>query len=157
MKKNWWMLGLFFLAACSSDGDGGSVAIATTPLSGRVGGQAWTFVSGATDPFLSEGKPTLFTTLYAEALAGCNGFPSSTLPEVLIQLPREPGSYPLSLARNATFAVPSASGEIDNLVATKGELVIEEVTATTIKGGARIEFDSNNSVNGTFQAAICTE
>lgn len=93
MKKNWWMLGLFFLAACSSDGDGGSVAIATTPLSGRVGGQAWTFVSGATDPFLSEGKPTLFTTLYAEALAGCNGFPSSTLSEVLVELPREPGSY----------------------------------------------------------------
>ena len=159
MKKNWWMLGFFLLAACSSDGGddaGSSVSIATTPLSGKVDGKAWTFVSGATDAFLSEGESTLFTTLYAEAIATCDGIPSPTQPEVLIQLPRQPGTYPLSLARNATFAI-QRSPETDNLVATKGKLVIDEVTATTVKGGAYIEYDANNSVNGTFEATICTQ
>lgn len=157
MKNNWWIVGLLLAAACSSDGgdDGGSsVSIAATPLSGKVDGKAWSFVSGSTDAFLSEGESTLFTTLYADAVATCSGIPTSTQPEVIVQLPRAPGTYSLSLQRNATFAI-QRSTTTDNLVATKGKLVIDEVTATTIKGGAYIEYNAENSVNGTFEASIC--
>ncbi|HET9929781.1 MAG TPA: hypothetical protein VFQ35_03805, partial [Polyangiaceae bacterium] len=84
----------------------------------------------------------------------CSGIPTSTQPEVIVQLPRAPGTYSLSLQRNATFAI-QRSTTTDNLVATKGKLVIDEVTATTIKGGAYIEYNAENSVNGTFEASIC--
>lgn len=160
MKSKWWMFGLLFVAACSSDGgdaEGNDFTIASTPLSGKVDGKAWTFVSGATDGFLSQGESSWFTTLYADSVATCGGVPSSTQPEILIELPRQPGTYSLSVSQNATFAISRSGSDTENLVATKGKLTISEVTATSVKGGAHIEYDANNTVNGQFGAMVCPE
>src|SRR6188768_3329367 len=116
MKSKWWMFGLLLVAACSSDAEGNDFTIASTPLSGKVDGKAWAFVSGATDGFLSQGEPTLFTTLYADSVAKCGGVPSSSQPEILIELPRQPGTYPLSLSQNATFAISRSGSDTENLV-----------------------------------------
>jgi hypothetical protein len=72
--------------------------------------------------------------------------------EVIMMMPKKPGSYPLSLAQNATLYVASSS---DNWVATRGMLVIDSVTATTISGGMHITYNGDNTVDGQFQAAIC--
>jgi hypothetical protein len=163
--KTIWLLGALLLGACSSNDDSSSdtpgggtdnTVIASTPLSGKVDGKPWTFVFGQTDSFLSD-ETKLWTALYAETFPACNGIPDNTQPEVLMQLPREPGSYKLSLNLNATFAIRRGDTDTDNLVATKGKLVIDSVSATEVKGGAFIEYDANNSVNGQFQATICPE
>jgi hypothetical protein len=58
----------------------------------------------------------------------------------------------LSLSLNATFVTVATN---DNLVATKGHMVIDEVSSTTIRGGAFIEYNPDNSVNGHFELTIC--
>ena len=63
--------------------------------------------------------------------------------ELIVELPNTVGSYNLSLAMNATFYVASSS---DNWVATRGRIVIDSISATTITGGAN---------NGQFQVAVC--
>ena len=60
----------------------------------------------------------------------------------------------MSLSLNATFVVEGDT-TTDNLVATKGLIEVDSVTANEIVGGAHIEFDSNNVVNGHFTIAVC--
>ncbi len=58
----------------------------------------------------------------------------------------------MSLARNMTFVVGD-----DNKIAIDGTIVVDEVTATNIKGGIVATFDSSNTVNGRFDIPICAE
>jgi hypothetical protein len=69
-----------------------------------------------------------------------------------MMMPKTPGTYTVSLGMNATLYSASASF---NAVATRGVLVIDSVTATTISGGLHITYNSDNTVDGLFQAAIC--
>ena len=150
-------IGLFALGCSSGDGgdDGGGndVTITDAPLGGTVGGQAWTVARAETDAFLSEGEPDYWTDLYGSPGTACE---SSGLDEghhVILQAPRQPGEYPLSLSYNATFVIV---GDItDNLVATTGRVVIDEVTSSVIRGGAYLHYDADNTVNGRFEITIC--
>lgn len=145
----WRTLSLCILLAAGCDG--GSTTISSQVLAGKIGGHAWTFVQGETDAFLSDDS-SYFVTLYASSFAACATFSSPTdESHMLVSLPRTPGSYDLSLARNATFYVPP----YDNLVATRGHIRIDESTGTTITGGANITYDSDNTVDGQFQVDIC--
>ena len=55
--------------------------------------------------------------------------------------------------RPETFVL---EGEVtDNLVATTGRVVIDEVTSTAIRGGAYLHYDADNTVNGRFEITIC--
>jgi hypothetical protein len=164
MKISWHLVLACPLAlACSSSGDKAdgtsnstdSTAIATTPLAGKVGGQPWTFVSGQTDAFLSDGEEDYTGVLTSEAATTCGSFPD--LSHLLLYLPRKTGTFPLGLNRIATFSIPLGTSDYDNLGATKGRIVIDEVTASSIRGGAFVEYDANNSVNGQFQVAICAD
>jgi len=142
-------LGLLLLAGC--DGSGGSSPISSQVLAGKIGGQAWTFVQGETDPSLSDSS-SYWVNLYASSFSACTSFAAPTdQNQIIIMIPRTPGSYDLSLARNATFYVPPS----DNWVATQGHVQLDAITATTITGGARITYNSDNTVEGQFQASIC--
>jgi hypothetical protein len=138
---------LLLAAGC----DGGSTTISTQVLAGKIGGQPWTFVQGEADAFLSDDS-SYFVTLYGSSFTACATF-SAPYDEshILISIPKTPGGYDLSLARNATFYVPPE----DNLVATRGHVQIDESTATTITGGANITYDGDNTVDGQFQVSIC--
>jgi hypothetical protein len=150
-------IGLFALG-CSSgddgdDGDGSDVTITEGPLSGTVGGQAWTVARAETDAFLSEGEPDYWTDLYGRPGTACESSGLDQGDHVILQAPREPGEYPLSLSYNATFVI---EGDItDNLVATTGRVVIDEVTSSVVRGGAYLYFDADNTVNGQFEITIC--
>jgi hypothetical protein len=141
---------LLALPACSGSSDGDE-EIAAGPLSGKVAGQAWTFQAGATDAFLSE-DGDFFAALYDTSFTPC-GFDEPNRPHLLLSLPKQPGTYDLSLMRNITFVV----GESENLVSLDGQIVVDEVTATSVTGGLRTRRDDGNDVNGQFQLTVCTE
>ncbi len=155
MKK---LLSLFAVATLAVAGfsgcasDDGVDALSDTTMTGMVGGQTWTFAAGHTSAFLSEGEPDFFATLYPMTFTTC-GFSEPGGNHLIVSIPKEPGEYEMSLSRNMTFVV----GDSNNLIATKGKIVVDEVTATTIKGGLVATYDGQNEVNGRFEVAICPE
>jgi hypothetical protein len=133
---------------------GGGVAISGQLLSGKIGGQAWTVGTAASDAFLSTAD-RYFVTMYAATFAACESFAApSGVDEFIVELPSKPGSYSLGLASGQTATFYQASTSF-NHVATKGRIVIDTVTATTISGGANVTFDAANFVDGQFQVSIC--
>ena len=71
----------------------------------------------------------------------------------IVGIPKTPGEYEMSLQRNMTFVV----GDSQNLIATKGRIVVDEVTATSVKGGLVGTYDGQNEVNGRFEVTICPD
>lgn len=145
-------LSLMALVGCASDDDAGSQDIEATPLAGEVGGQAWTFAAGHTSAFLSEGEPDFFATLYPMSFTTC-GFSEPGGNHLIVAIPKTPGEYQMSLQRNMTFVV----GDSQNLIATNGRIVVDEVTETTVKGGLVASYDGENQVNGRFEVTICPD
>ena len=140
------------LAACATDGDSGSQDIAESQLAGTVGGQTWSFAAGHTSAFLSEGEPDFFASLYPMTFTAC-GFAEPSGNHLIVAIPKTPGEYDMGLSRNMTFVV----GESDNLVAFNGKIVVDEVTATSVKGGLVGSYDNSNEVSGRFEVTICPE
>jgi hypothetical protein len=144
----------FLFAGCgSSDSEGGagSGTISSQTLSGKIGGKAWSFATGETDSYLTDGS-TFFTTLYASTFTACGTFmPDESAGTLIVSLPKKTGSYGLDTSMNVTFFIPPE----DNLVATKGSLEITAVTDATISGAIKDTYNGDNTVDGKFTAAIC--
>jgi hypothetical protein len=149
-------LALSALAGC---GDGGASAgdqpaIADGMLTGTVGGKPWTLVTAETDSFLSSGD-TFFATLYAEAFTPCTGAGFSVTGDHLIfTIPKTAGDHALSLSLTETFTIQTSQGQLDNLIATRGHIVVDSVAAA-VTGGAAITYDAQNTVSGHFQITVC--
>ena len=142
-------LGLAALAG--GCGSGGSTTISSQPLSGKIGGQPWTFMTGETDSVqLTANQYSV--DAYGESFTPCTGSASLTADALFLNFPMAVGNYAVTLQLNQTFYV-AATG--DNLIAHSGEIDITDINATTITGGANFAFDANNSVDGQFQATIC--
>ena len=139
------------LVGCATD-DSSSAPINDTAMTGTVGGQTWTFAAGHTSAFLSEGEPDFFATLYPMTFTTC-GFSEPAGNHLIVAIPKTPGEYEMSLSRNMTFVV----GDSNNLIATDGRIVVDEVTATTVKGGLVSTYDGQNKVNGRFEVTICPD
>jgi hypothetical protein len=162
-RKLQWCLGICAACLTSGCGDGGgqadgasSTPIQNSVLAGFVGGKPWSLATADTDAFLSEDDPSsFFVTAYAEPAAPCEtpiGGTGSN--ELILLVPKTVGDYALSFERAATFVI-DPGGANQNLIATRGRIVVDEVTATSVRGGAAIELNANNTVNGQFQVNIC--
>jgi hypothetical protein len=148
------LIGLCIASGCSSEGAGGpdnKTPIASTTLSGTIGGQAWTLVAGVTDGFESAGKPEFVATLYPETLTPCATQVTSVANRVLLNVPKMTGDYELGPTLHANFII----GASQNLIVRKGRLVVDEVTQFQIRGGAALEYDANSHVSGRFQISVC--
>lgn len=149
------LVGVCFVSGCGSEGDGAGDAnktpIASTTLAGTIGGQAWTLAKGATDSFLSAGEPEFFATLYPEALTPCATQTTSVSNRLVLMVPRAKGDYALGPSLAATFVI----GANQNLIATTGRLVVDDITQFQIRGGAAIEYDANTRVSGRFEISVC--
>ncbi|MEK7704345.1 MAG: PAS domain S-box protein [Myxococcota bacterium] len=143
---------LLALVGCG-DGDESSLAISDGTLSGVVGGESWTLVYAETDAFLSDGEDEFFTTLHAQAGTACT-YNSSLGNRVLLSVPKTAGDYDLGFMLNGTFAVMTPSGT-DNLVATRGRVVVESVGATELRAGVHMIYDDDNEVDGWFTGSVC--
>lgn len=142
------------ILSLSALGCGESFEIADQPLQGQVGGASWSFVKGDTNAFLSD-EDGYFATLFAEDYEAC-GFSQGAGNSLILSIPTAKGDYDLGFQRNMTFVVDEDGGP-QNLVATEGRIVVDEITATTITGGIHARFDSDNEIDGTFTVSICSE
>jgi len=150
------VLSCLTLAACGGGSSGGAGGpIADHVLSGQVGGKSWSFVAGETDAFLSTDH--YFTDLYDMPVdARCAGAsPTGSTRQMILNIPKVVGEYPLSLALNATFSYDDGTGTYQNKIATQGLLEVKVLSSTELQGAARVHFDDGNSVEGTFVVEIC--
>ena len=136
------------LSACGDEGSGYTISDGT--LSGELDGVPWTFVQGETDSYLSD-EEEFFTSLYPETYEACDTYSLPDTDLILLGIPKEPGEYPLGLTQSVTFVV----GDSDNYIATSGLLVVEEITADTIKAGLYAVYGSTFEVDGHFTVQIC--
>lgn len=144
--------------ACGGGGDGNdgsSFEISTSPLAGVLAGEPWTLATAETDAFLSADSNEFWVDLYAQSFTPCSQAAPFSENHLIASIPKAAGDYSLSLALNATFVIEGA--QTDNLVATRGRIVVDEVTATLVRGGAYIEYDADDKVDGRFEATICPE
>jgi hypothetical protein len=140
------------LLACSAkDTDPSDAEISKKVLGGKVQGEAWSFAVGITNSALSTGD-TYWSRGYAQSVP-C-GAPSDQDfgPSVILDLPRETGSYELGPALGAVFVMP---GRKANLPAIRGRLEVEQVSNEAIEGGAIVYADEDNSLNGRFLFRVC--
>ena len=149
--KNLYRGVLFCLcfAGCTSDGD----EISSDPLSGMIGGKAWTFEAGLTNAFLSDGEDDFFASLYAEDFDGCDSGEPFGTDHISASIPKTPGSYSFSLSQNLTFVI--AGEETENLVTLDGKMEVTSVDAGIVRGGVTASYDSDNFVDGQFAVEIC--
>ncbi|HYP90585.1 MAG TPA: hypothetical protein VEQ59_20585 [Polyangiaceae bacterium] len=159
LAKSWWALTLLGVLGCSSSGsddDGAPLEIASGTLSGKIGGSAWIFAAGESDPFFSEAGEPFWADIYADSREpACSSARSTDKNHLILNVPRTPGDYRLSLTLNATFVIESAAATTDNLVATSGRMVVDEVSNDTVRGKAHIRYDADNEVDGAFHFTVC--
>ena len=141
-----------FLSACG--GGGGGLSFSTATLSGKIGGVAWTFADGAvtTNPLHSDQYS--FTLYGASQDDPCAV--RSDVDLVLVTSPKTVGTHEFGLdTYSATlFDTPST-----NLIVSDGDNGVEIVSVEGALVTARLKatYDSNNSVEGTFTATVCSE
>lgn len=140
------------LGGCGSSGGGGGAGpISSDPLSGKIGGRSWTLATAASNSLQSTADQ-FWVDAYSESFTPCSGSASLGADDVILTLPKTVGSYGLSF--NFTESLYDGVANI-TYGATSGQIVISDVNATTISGGASFAFNADNSVNGQFQATIC--
>lgn len=128
----------------------GTDDISILNLEGYVDGRSWSFAAGHTDAYLSEGEDDFSAALYPSSFTPC-GFTEPSGPHLLVSIPKNPGDYDMDFARNITFV-----GEnFENRVSLDGRIVVDEVTATRVRGGLVADYDFDNEVNGQFDVTIC--
>lgn len=147
------VLGVLAVVGCgggSSPGGGGGTP-SSAPLAGKIGGKAWTFVTGESNATLSDDKG-FWVEAYSSTFTPCMHMAPFDGDYLILTLPKTAGTYSLGLSLTQTFYVSDGD---KNLVATSGTIVIDAVTATSISGALKFSFNADNSVDGTFTAAIC--
>jgi hypothetical protein len=143
------------LASCLAGGCSiGPIEISNAPLSGVIGGVAWSLGSAETNAFLSM-SDHFNVVAYPQAIAPCTNAAGTVQGNWLIlNVPKQTGDYLLGSGINGTFYVQSSNA---NFIATQGRVVINQVTDTMLSGGMNIQLDGNNDVDGQFSATICPQ
>jgi hypothetical protein len=129
--------------------------IKTGVLDGVFNGNAWTFMSGRVkkDQF----RPGRFVLDLWESTEAepCKIFFPTSQRNLITSIPDTAGSFELGNETNVTFSSYSSANGSENLVATEGMIVIDEVTADSVKGKLLARFDGSNIVNGSFSLTMC--
>jgi hypothetical protein len=150
---------LLLVVGCGGDApeEAPRYEVSDRPLSGVHQGEPWAFAAGDTDAFLSD-EDGFFTALFPETYEPCAPFEAPRdLPYLLLSIPTEPGEYRLRLSQSVTFVVRDEGGEINNLIATRGVLVVEEVSETTLRAGLYARYDQDHRVDGYFEVSVCPD
>ena len=138
------------LAACGSDDDGGGgVDIADQPLGGTVGGEAAMAGDGGKTDYLLSDEETLFALIFLGPYHGCGDLNTGG-PSLITSFPNAPGTYELGPDRGFTFYVND-----ENLIATDGVIIVDEITDTTASIRVRATYDDDNQVEGSAEIDIC--
>lgn len=129
--------------------------IKTGVLDGVFNGNTWTFMSGRVkkDQF----RPGRFVLDLWESTEAepCKIFFPASQRNLITSIPNTTGSFPLGNETNVTFSSYTPETGSENLVATQGMIVVDEITEDGIKGKLLARFDGSNIVNGTFSLTMC--
>jgi hypothetical protein len=153
MNKIFTALTVSLLAAatgCTISTD--SMDISSSTLTGTVAGQSWSFKTGHTSAFLSEGEDDYFATLYPTAFTPC-GISEPSGPHIIVAIPKVPGDYDMGFDHNMTFV----GNDSTNKVAFDGRIVVDLATPTHVVGGLHGYYDGANEVNGQFDVTVCAD
>ena len=158
---------------CGGVGDG--VTISNQVLSGRIGGQSWSLgTATATWNAFSAYSNEYDISMYSSAFTACDALATPTDGNgVILGLPMAIGDYKISGPGSPTWQSSTSgsggttgttppvianfrvAGSSEEMYAIEGRIVIRSVTATVIAGGANITYDTDNNLDGQFQATIC--
>lgn len=119
-------------------------------LSGKIGGNDWTFKMGkASKSSFSETEIrfSLWNTIEEDI---CDQFIFGSDEKLLGAFPVKVGSLELGLKHNINFSFLN-----HNNIATSGKLVITKITDEYIFGRLLSKFDNDNYVNGEFKLKKC--
>jgi hypothetical protein len=115
--------------------------IADRVLSGTLNGAAWTAVSCVKSDL--QLKQDEFTCEIAAVAPKPDEIDAKT-PQLIVDIPKKAGSYPLSFSRSVTFFTPPEK----NVTAVYGQLVVYSVTDKAITFGLSAKQDKDNDVSG---------
>lgn len=128
--------------------------ILSTPLSGRIGGKAWTASRAVARPELRTS-----TTLFVEASSEDRAEPCRNVgivaPSLLFTVPSTPGNYPFTHTLNAAFLLDDASQT--NLATSRGRIEVLDAGDGNVEVGITAEFDESNRVSGRISIDVCPE
>jgi hypothetical protein len=139
---------LLVMCNCGSP-DESSLAISKGPLSGKIDGQSWSIATADCVPS-PVGSQTLYTiTLSPTAFSACKDRPSMTRENhvILLEFFDTPGNY--TVGDKTMFA------DFGTMEPKRGRLRIDTITPTTLTGGANLFGNTDNNLDGEFQATIC--
>jgi hypothetical protein len=126
--------------------------IAPGSLGGTVSGHSWLFAAGDTNAFLSQGQSSFYAELYPASYSACGSVVPSGA-HLIVSIPMAAGDYQLNLSRNMTFVDDFGN----NLIATDGRIVVDQVSATHVSGGLHGTYDVDNDVSGHFDVTVCSQ
>jgi hypothetical protein len=143
------MLALLALASCVPGGS--PYGFIDQNLQGKIGGVAWSFVSGTADSTFIGGE--LYIELYNISPSGdpwAGGY-AAAQDHVLFSVPATVGVYPLSLSQTATLN--QFAGSMNYICTeTAVEILSIDTTGLSVTGRINASYDGSTSVNGNFTA-----
>ena len=158
--KNLVLLSIVLFAfSCSDDSDDPATCeFLTQNIQGEIEGAAWTFQGGSVE--LDTDDNTYSVDLFGmdEDLSGgvCSIFFGSEDRVFFSNLPAAVGEYTLSsdFTTGMTVTLYSVVTSV-NVIATQGCVAITSITADAVTVQFDIDYDGDNSLNGTASLDIC--
>jgi hypothetical protein len=147
------------LVNCKKDDDSPSYSFKDQTLSGKIGGTAWSMLSGYASYSVSGQDTTVSFTCYNFASdSPCSA--TATGDEVSFSLPKKVGVYTLKLdwsdlGNNRTVILFERDSYMNN-IASEGAVEIISISDTQIKGRIDATSDTDNTVNGNFTVSLCS-
>jgi hypothetical protein len=158
MKKALWTIVCLLLltVSCKKDSDEASYSFIDQPIKGQIEGVDWTCKSSVAKQTSYDGEGLSFD-LYAKVKEDvCNAY-SENEDFVLFSLPAKVGVYELGFGDDKHTATLYYNAATMNYICTKGaiEIISIDTISNIVKCRADIKSESNNYVNGNFEATYC--
>lgn len=142
--------------ACDVPKEDEPLVFADTPLAGTIDGAPWTMTAAHSDSFLDDEDGYFAVFLETAPADSCS--PGSEGRSVLTRVPLEVGEQKLSLSKNLTFSYEDENGDVQNDVAIRGGIRVDEIDeAAGVVRGALQASTGDHEVDGTFEMTICAE
>lgn len=128
--------------------------ISDEPLAGSFGGEAWSFVAGDVDAYMTE-DGVMVAQLWPESFEACTLTSHAATRWLVVQIPEEPGEHALDGALNGTF-VQVEGEQTENVPALDGVVRVDSLDQSTLAGGLAMRDASGAyEVSGTFELELC--
>lgn len=161
------ILSIILLSSCSSEkgntptgedpnnnnDDAQAISIKSTPLSGKIVGEDWTYTTGYVDYAEDDSKPrSIYLMSSIDNESSCSMFSrAKDQKKVFFDITPVVGEKMNQLVVFYDYD----DGRNRNINTSNTRLIVEDVSKTRIKGKLYAHFDNQNVINGTFDIQRC--